>query len=131
MRILILILLVAVSGNTFGQSTLDGKTFKIKLKVSGPERLGREWTSDELTFSDGKFVSREMGEGEKFPPFGYTLIEDSLSKGSIKFIAAGQNPGGSTIAWDGKVKGNKIEGSATWTNRNGPQKLLFKGTLKK
>jgi hypothetical protein len=29
------------------------------------------------------------------------------------------------------VKGNKIEGVATWTNRNGPQKELYKGSLKK
>jgi hypothetical protein len=130
MKVLFFLIIALICGTVHGQSLLDGKTYSIKLKVSGKKRPGREWNKDELSFSDGSFTSKEMGEGEKFPPFQYTLLPDSLSNDGIRFIAGGKNPGGSTIAWEGKVKGSKIEGVATWTNRNGPQKELFKGKEK-
>lgn len=128
MRRLIFILTLFTFVAAAGQTNLDGKTYSIKLKITGPERLGRNWTKDELEFKDGSFTCKIMGEGEKFPPFQYTSVDSS---GAIKFAATGQNHGGSTISWDGKVTGDKIEGIAIWTNRNGPQKHHFKGSIKK
>ena len=71
-----------------------------------------------------------MSEREKFPPFEYTVVQDPSSVDKIIFTATGQNDGQSTIVWEGKVTGKSIEGTATWTNMNGPQKEFFKGTLR-
>jgi hypothetical protein len=130
MKILLFILVVIAQEFAFGQSSLDGKIFTITLKVSGKARDGIKWTKDELSFGKGAFTSKFMSEREKFPPFEYSNAADSASPGKIMFSAEGHNTGVSSIVWEGTVTGNYIEGIATWTNMNGPQKEIFKGSLK-
>lgn len=131
MRILLFILISGICLNAYGQTSIDGKTYSIKLKVSGPERPGIEWTKDELAFNDGSFTSKFMGEREKFPPFIYKVADYIKINGYFRFTAEGENPGGSTIVWEANIKGDEIEGTAVWTNSNGPQKQTFKGSLVK
>lgn len=111
---------------------LEGKTFSIKLQITGAERRGMPWTTDEISFKDGKLISKVMGAKEEFPPFDCTFRVDSTS-GPVKihFTASGHNTGVSYITWEGIVTGNKIEGTAVWTNMNGPQTQTFIGKLKK
>jgi hypothetical protein len=131
MKLFLFLMLICMHQNAFCQSSPDGKTFVITLKVSGKERDGIKWTKDELSFSDGKFTSKFMSEREKFPPFEYSIAGDSSSGEKIIFTAEGQNTAVSSIVWEGTITGDNIQGIATWTNMNGPQKEVFKGSLKK
>jgi len=124
MKLFLFILVVFTHEIAYSQSSLYGKTFEITLQVSGKTRDGIKWTKDELSFIKDKFASKFMSEREKFPPFEYSFMNDST------FTAEGRNLGGSTIVWEGKISGNKIEGVATWTNMHGPQKEIFEGSLR-
>jgi hypothetical protein len=129
-KIIFACVLSLIAMSSFGNDRLNGKTFTIKLSVSGDKREGIKWTTDELHFHDGTFTSSFMSTKEKFPSFEYKVISDSTSDEKISLEATGQNPGGSTISWEITITGKSIEGIATWTNMHGPQKEIFKGSLK-
>lgn len=115
------------------QSTeLDGKTYNIKLKiVKGNPRAGSTWTNDELIFKEGNLNSEFMTEHEGFPPAQCEIKVDSASgEKTITFSASHKNKSVSNIKWEGKIVGNKIEGTAVWTNMQGPRTYSFTGTLK-
>ena len=72
-----------------------------------------------------------MSEREQFPPASCEIKIDSPSgEKIITFSAAHRNPGGSTIKWEGTVKGDTIEGTAAWKNAQGLRTYSFTGTLK-
>jgi hypothetical protein len=116
------------------QSTiLDGKTFHIKLTlVEGKKSAGLVWTEDELSFSKGNLNSKFMSKREQFPSAHCEIKVDSTSvEKTISFSASHKNRGVSDIKWEGKVTGNKVEGTAVWTNMQGPRTYSFTGTLKR
>ena len=130
--ILAVLTCVALSSSAQTKNSLEGKTFSIKLEITGAERRGMPWTTDEISFEDGKLISKVMSEKEGFPPFDCAITVDSSSSPvKIHFTASGHNTGVSDIKWEGTITGNKIKGTAVWTNMNGPQAQTFSGTLKK
>jgi hypothetical protein len=122
--------LLSFFANAQDINSLKGKTFSINLEVISDERPGRAWTTDEITFRGKTFVSKEMSH-EQFPAFDCTFTADSSSKDVIHFTASGKNKGVSDIQWEGTINGATIQGTAIWTNANGPQTHRFSGTLKK
>ena len=109
----------------------EGKTFTITLRTTGETRPGMPWTTDVISFSGGKLDAKVMRAKEKFPPFNCSFTVDSASSGvTIHFTASGHNSGTSDIAWEGTIAGSKIEGTAVWTNANGPQTYSFSGKSK-
>lgn len=129
-KLIVVSMLLSINLFAFGKDNLNGKTFTIKLTVSGDEREGIKWTSDELHFHDGAFTSSFMTAKEKFPEFKYDVIPDTSSEENVRLTATARNDGESTISWEIKITGNSIEGIAIWTNMHGPQKEFFKGSLK-
>jgi hypothetical protein len=113
------------------QSTeLDGKTFHIKLKiVEGNPKAGSTWIDDVLVFKKGNLNSQFMTKREGFPPAPCEIKIDSGEK-TITFSASHKNKSVSDIKWEGKIIGDKIEGTAVWTNIQGPRTYSFTGTLK-
>src|SRR5690349_19163415 len=128
----VLILFTGVYTTLRAQSTkLDGKTFQIKLTITkGNPKAGSTWTKDVITFSEGNLNAEFMAEHEGFPPAACKIKVDSAS-GEITFSASHKNKGGSNIKWEGKIVGDKIEGTAIWKNIHGPRAYSFTGTLKK
>src|SRR5262245_20319861 len=116
------------------QSTeIDGKTFHIKLKlIKGNTSAGLKWKKDYLSFGDGNLNSEFISTREQFPTAHCEIkIDFTSGKKIITFSASHKNTGVSNIKWEGKVIRNKIEGTAIWTNMQGPRTYSFKGTLKK
>jgi hypothetical protein len=123
-------MLLSLLTNAQDINSLNGKTFSVKLEVIGDERPGRAWTRDEITFHGKTLISKEMSD-EQFPAFDCTFTADSSSKKAVHFTASGKNKGVSDIQWEGTINGGSINGTAIWTNANGPQTHRFSGTLKK
>ena len=110
---------------------IGGRTFSITLHVTGASRPGMEWKSDAISFEGTKLTAKVIGTKEHFPPFDCTFYADSSAKEmKLRFSASGKNNGGSTINWEGTIAGDKIEGTATWTNMHGPETLTFTGKVK-
>jgi len=111
---------------------LDGKIFHITLKMTDGQRKGWQWVTDDVSFKKGKLKSKVMSEREEFPAADCTTTVDSSSHEIIiSFSASHKNTGVSNIKWEGTVTGNKIQGTAIWTNMQGVQTYSFKGTLQK
>ena len=130
----VLILFTGVYTTLRAQSTeLDGKTFHIKLTITkGNPKAGSTWTKDVLTFTEGNLNAEFMSEHEGFPSAACEIKIDSTSgKKTITFSASHTNTGGSVIKWEGKIVGDKIEGTAVWKYIQGPRTYSFTGTLKK
>ena len=88
--------------------SLDGKSFSIKIKEYGKDG---EATDDELIFKDGKFFSTDCEQ------YGFTpAIYESKSKGDvIKFESTLTSEKEGKAEWEGKVKGDSIEGTFIWS----------------
>ena len=125
-----IILLVAGTFNAQAQHELDGKEFLIKLKlVEGKRSAGLLWEEDVITFRADHLKSRFMSQREQFPPAPCERkVEDASGDKIITFTASHRNTGVSDIKWEGTVRGNKIEGTAVWTNMQGPRTYSFEGT---
>jgi hypothetical protein len=136
MKAVISLLILLTAGISFIQAQkneLDGKTFPIKLKlIEGKSSAGLMWATDELSFNNGNLNSKFMSKREQFPPAPCEIKVNSVSgENIISFSAAHRNTGVSDIKWEGTVRGNKIEGTAVWTNMQGPRTYSFTGILKK
>ncbi len=135
MKIFISTIILLIAGFFYTQAQseeLNGKTFHIKLKlIKGNKSAGLRWTKDELSFGDGTLTSKFMSKREEFPaaPCEIKMVS-SEEKKIISFAAAHRNTGVSDIHWTGTIKGNKIEGSAIWTNMQGSRTYSFSGTIK-
>ena len=132
-----LALFVIVSFHVTAQSSraeqaLNGKTFTIKMKKISGKRDGWQWITDEISFHSGKLKSIVMTKRERFSsPLCIFSIDTSAVKETILFEVVAHNPSISQIKWQGTVSGNKITGTAIWTNAQGTQSYAFSGVEKK
>ncbi|MBK5284330.1 MAG: hypothetical protein JJE25_02920 [Bacteroidia bacterium] len=109
---------------------INDKTFTIQLKLTSGERKGWQWAKDEISFKAGMLRSKVMSKKEEFPSAKCIFTNDSGSANTISFEANHKNTGVSNIKWQGKVEGDKIEGTAELTNIRGTFIYSFSGTWK-
>ena len=91
-------------------SILDGKTYSGEIGLPGEPAS----TKDLLTFRDGMFVSQECERR-----CGYTegIYWVRSGEDGIEVMSETTCPeSDATIVWRGIVKGDKIEGTFTWTS---------------
>ncbi len=113
----------APTTTTSSPSTLEGKSYDVTLL------MGSDTVKDSLVFNGGKFESTACTE------HGFPKSSEYTSKPGVDttdFHALTKHPDGkTTIDWNGKVKGNTIEGTATRTMDGKTENGTFKGELKK
>ncbi len=130
-KLFLSIVLLLASTTLFAQNKaagLNGKTFSIQLTKAEGKRVGWEWTSDEISFSSDKLVSKVMSQREKFEPANVSASADP--DGKVHFKCRSKNHGSSKLEWQGTMKDNAIEGTVDWHNRQGTQSYKFSGSLK-
>lgn len=135
MKLIISFVIVLLTGTFYVQaqkSELEGRTFHIKLTlIEGKGVQGSAWTEDEIIFTRGRLNPKYMGKHEQFPPAPCEIkVGEFSGKKVITFSAAHRNRGESDIKWEGTVTGNRIEGTAIWTNMHGPRTYSFTGETK-
>jgi hypothetical protein len=90
--------------NTAGAQQLDGKVFQIQLEGEDDKVI-----PSQLSFRDGKMESSACKEhGFQAVPYTVTPGED----GTLKFSATA-TAGAATNRWNGVIRGNTIEGTAS------------------
>jgi hypothetical protein len=101
---------LSAPNNSSQISILDGKSFAGELGLLGGPAL----TTDLLVFSDGMFVSKNCES-----KCGYTegiYWVRALEEGIEVLSETPCLKSDATIVWRGTVKGDKIEGTFTWTS---------------
>lgn len=91
--------------------TLDGKTFSGELGLLGEPAS----STDLLAFNDGMFISKECERKCGYTEGIYWVrpIDDGIEVLSETPCLEAD----ATIVWRGVVKGDKIEGTFTWTSK--------------
>ncbi len=114
------IVLIAGSAIAAPNPALDGKTFKGEVKI-GSEKSD----PDNFVFDKGTFRSTACDEyGFTASPYNTTAVN-----GKTAFQVTTKNKDGWTIAWNGTLSNNTIEGTAIRTNGEGKvEHGTFKGT---
>jgi hypothetical protein len=99
-----------------------GKVYNVELNVPGKGPV-----DDDLIFRDGKFESTACRE-EGFGPAPYTA---SVGQGGAVTFNATTRAGEKTIHWDGRVLGDRIEGTAMAHDaaQGEPKEMSFQGSL--
>src|SRR5258706_9290568 len=85
MKATIALIIALITGASFYASSqnnkLDGKTFRIKLKLIDGKRVeGSTWLEDELTFKAGSLTPKYMSKHEHFPPAPCEIKVDTASE---------------------------------------------------
>ena len=105
------------------QGILDNKTFVGEVGKVG-ETKG---DTDTFTFQNGKFHSSACDSYK----FGKGMYQAQTQGDAVTFEAETESPTDGTMTWKGMVKGNMLEGTATWLkDGKAPVENWFKGTLK-
>ena len=107
---------------------LDGKTFFVEIA----KKVQKTGDRDQLIFKDGKFRSTACD------PYGFGEGAYKVSHGAMipvfkaEFDAQTTSPTDGKMTWNGKVEGDRIEGTSVWEKPGqAPVENWFKGTLKK
>ena len=108
---------------------LNGKKFSVNMTLAEGKKSSWQWKSDEITFRSTKIKSKTMFAREHFSPADFIITINS--EGQIHVTAISKNPGGSEIKWDLTITGDQLQGTATWTNKQGEQTYLVKGSRMK
>lgn len=105
------------------EGALDNKTFVGELGAKGKEQGDK----DEFIFSAGTFRSTACDAyGFTATPY-ITQAEEDV----VTFEADAQSPTDGIMQWRGMIKGDMVEGIATWLKEGQePLEHWFKGTLK-
>lgn len=108
-------------------SILEGKSFSGDLGLLGKSASA----TDLLLFNDGKFISKGCERR-----CGYTAAEYQIRVKGDHFEVMSETPclkSDATILWQGRVKGDEIEGLFTWINKRWywtfEKEFWFKGKL--
>ncbi len=108
-------------------SILEGKSFSGDLGLLGKPASA----TDLLLFNDGMFISKGCESR-----CGYTAAEYHIRAEGDHFQVISETPclkSDATILWEGRVKGDEIEGTFTWTNKRWywtfEKEFWFKGKL--
>jgi hypothetical protein len=102
--------------------SLDGKSYDVTLDVPGEKA-----EKDTLNFEGGKFESTAC------TPLGFpkwTAYSARAEGEGTSFHAVTRHPSGTTMDWNGTVKGDAIEGVATRTMDGKSMPGKFKGTIR-
>lgn len=97
------------TNKTIVHAPLDGMTF---IGALGPEGQPKD-VEDRFVFANGTFVSKECELRCEYParPYFMRKVGDK-----VEFLSETKCPyKDATILWRGTVKGDAIEGVATWT----------------
>ena len=105
-------------------NALDGQTFVGEVGEKGKTEGNR----DNLIFKDGKFRSTACD------PYGFgeSTYTATVTGDATTFEAQTISPTDGTMQWKGTVKGNTVEGTATWLKPGkAPVEHWVKAELKK
>jgi hypothetical protein len=108
-------------------SVLDGKSFTGELGLVGKPAL----TQDLFVFHEGMFASKECEKRCGYPeaPYWVRLEGDDVRFKSEAVCLKSD----ATMAWEGTVRGDEIEGTIIWTSRRWywtiEKEFWFKGKL--
>jgi hypothetical protein len=103
------------------ETSLEGRSFDVTLDA--PDGA----TKDTLRFAQGKFESTTC------TPMGFAQWTDyatNMEAGATKFRVVTRHPQGTQIAWEGTVRGEAIEGTATRTMNGKTEAAKFSGKAK-
>ncbi len=91
-------------------ATLDGKSFEIQISAQG-----KEPHPDKLVFGSGLFESTQCDQ------YGFTRVSYSASpvEGAMSFQATATSETDGMTTWQGRVRGDAIEGTMEWTPKTG------------
>ncbi len=117
------------ANKTMDQASLDGMTFTAAL---GPDGKLKD-VEDRFVFANGTFVSKECELRCEYPARPYFV---RMSGDGTEFLSETKCPyKDATIVWRGTVKGDAIEGVATWTIKRWywsiEKKYSFSGKLER
>ena len=108
-------------------TALEGKSFSGELGVLGKPAS----TTDILSFDNGEFVSAECRRRCGYAAGDYWVRADGNAL-SVKAETSCENSD-AVIVWEGKVEGDQIEGTFTWTSKRWywtfEKQFWFKGKL--
>jgi len=128
-KILLLVMLsiVALPALVFAArtGTLDGKTYSGQLGMDGDQN----GDPDEFIFSNGTFDSTACHQYG----YGKGSYEAKTMEEAMTFKAETKSKEGSKMQWNGKVVGDRIDGTATQLSKDDKvlRSFWFKGTVKK
>jgi len=135
-----IVFFVCISLYTWAQYRVQGdglnnKTFTITLTQTKGQTGQRKWSwqDDEITFKDGKLISKTMNKHEEFPAAVYSVTIDSSSgEKQVKFQMVSQNhfTYKATIKLNGTITGDVVEGTAEWISVMGTYEYTFTGAVK-
>lgn len=116
------------STHKLNDEVLNGKTFSI-LNLEGGKKIS-DPIVDELFFKSDKLKSKVLATENKFKPEFYTVCVDPACL-QVIFECISMNDAGETLHWEGTVKGDEIEGTATLSKKGKIKKqYAFFGNLK-
>jgi hypothetical protein len=102
---------------------LDGKTFRIELGKKGE----REGELDEITFARGLFHSATGAEHG----FSDSEYQTKPAGKTVHFHIDSESFDEGSMAWEGVLTGDHIEGKVAWTENHNPTEYWFRGTLRR
>jgi hypothetical protein len=99
---------------------LDGKSFQVMLQIPDANAV-----ADTLRFDRGQFESTAC-TGMGFPQWSqYAAQPDGET---VAFHVLTKHPSGTTMDWNGRIKGRDVEGTANRTMNGKTEVLTFKGS---
>ena len=110
-------------------TSVNGKTYSIRLTKVNGKYTGKKWINDEIRFESNQLHSNIMSTKERY--------KDAVCNGTVKnsgtiieFETNCKTTSGATMNWKGTIEGNNIKGTTTWDSGNDKQLYDFSGTLK-
>ena len=116
--------ILAMHEVALAKSSLDGQTFVGEIGKQGQAKGDK----DTFAFKEGKFRSTACD------PYGFKEASyQTASVGEVMiFSATAVSPKEGQMMWKGSLKGDQLEGTATWVKPGQPVvENWFKGKLKK
>lgn len=112
---------------------LDKKEFAITLELQEDKKKKQEPIEDELSFRSNKAWSKHMQSQSNggFLRGAYALkTEEMMGEKVYHFQIINKNAKGMSLKWEGKVLGERIEGTATISKKGKvKEEYTFSGTL--
>jgi hypothetical protein len=101
---------------------LDGRSFQVTLLMPDAPAV-----ADTLRFSSGRFESTAC-TNLGFPQWSEYVARPEGE--GVAFHALTKHPSGTTMDWNGRIKGGEVEGTANRTMNGKTDVLTFKGSAK-
>ena len=95
-----------------GSGVLDDMTFTTSLAPEGKPGVG---INDAIFFRDGQLLSLECEDRCNYPPSAY--YARAVEGGHEFFVEAWCPTKDATMVWRGRIEGDKVSGTVTWSVR--------------